>query len=70
MALGAQRGQVLWIILRESFFVTGVAVLAGVPLATSGSRLMRSMQATHVLAAKYNDWAAESIVMNLLYRTG
>ena len=43
MALGAQRQQVLWMILRESFFVTGVAILAGVPLAIGGSRLMRSM---------------------------
>jgi predicted permease len=43
MALGAQRQQVLWMILRDSFFVTGVAILAGVPLAIGGSRLMRSM---------------------------
>jgi predicted permease len=43
VALGAQRQQVLWMILRESFFVTGVAILAGVPLAIGGSRLMRSM---------------------------
>jgi predicted permease len=43
MAVGAQRQQVLWMILRESFFVTGVAILAGVPLAIGGSRLMRSM---------------------------
>jgi len=43
VALGAQRRQVLWMILRESFLVTGVAILAGVPLAIGGSRLMRSM---------------------------
>jgi predicted permease len=43
VALGAQRQQVLWMILRESFFVTGVAIIAGVPLAIGGSRLMRSM---------------------------
>jgi predicted permease len=43
VALGAQRQQVLWMILHESFFVTGVAILAGVPLAIGGSRLMRSM---------------------------
>jgi len=43
VALGAQRQQVLWMILRESFLVTGVAILAGVPLAIGGSRLMRSM---------------------------
>ena len=43
VALGAHRQQVLWMILRESLFVTGVAILAGVPLAIGGSRLMRSM---------------------------
>jgi ABC-type antimicrobial peptide transport system permease subunit len=43
MALGAQRGQVLWMILRESLLVSGFAILAGVPLAIFGARLMRSM---------------------------
>lgn len=43
MALGAQRTQVLWMILRESLLVGGVAILAGVPLAIGGARLMRSM---------------------------
>lgn len=42
-ALGAQRQQVLWMILRESLVVTAVAIVAGVPLAIAGSRLMRSM---------------------------
>jgi len=43
MALGAQRGQVLWLILRESLLVSGAAILAGVPVALAGARLMRSM---------------------------
>ncbi|HYL83032.1 MAG TPA: ABC transporter permease [Candidatus Angelobacter sp.] len=43
MALGAQRGQVLWLILRESLLVSGAAILAGVPVAIAGARLMRSM---------------------------
>jgi len=43
MALGAQSGQVLWMILRESLLVSGFAILAGVPLAIAGARLMRSM---------------------------
>jgi predicted permease len=43
MALGAQHGQVLWLILRESLLVSGAAVLAGVPVAIAGARLMRSM---------------------------
>jgi len=43
MALGAQRAQVLWLILRESLLVSGAAILAGVPVAIAGARLMRSM---------------------------
>jgi ABC-type antimicrobial peptide transport system permease subunit len=43
MALGAQHGQVLWLILREGLLVTGAAILAGVPVAIAGARLMRSM---------------------------
>jgi len=43
MALGAQRQQVLWMILRESLLVSAVAVLAGVPAALAGARIMRSM---------------------------
>jgi predicted permease len=43
MALGAQRRQVLWLILRESLVVSGAAILAGVPVAIAGARLMRSM---------------------------
>jgi len=43
MALGAQHGQVLWLILRESMVVSGAAILAGVPVAIAGARLMRSM---------------------------
>jgi predicted permease len=43
MALGAQQWQVLWLILRESLLVSGAAVLAGVPVAIAGARLMHSM---------------------------
>ena len=43
MALGAQRTQVLWMILRESLLVSGAAILLGVPLAIAGANLMRSM---------------------------
>jgi len=43
MALGAQHGQVVWLILRESLLVSGAAILAGVPVAIAGARLMRSM---------------------------
>ncbi|HYL64094.1 MAG TPA: ABC transporter permease [Candidatus Methylomirabilis sp.] len=43
MALGAQRGQVLWMILSESLLITAFAILAGVPLTIGGARLMRFM---------------------------
>jgi predicted permease len=43
VALGAQQKQVLWLILRESLLVSGAAILAGVPVAIAGTRLMRSM---------------------------
>jgi len=43
MAMGAQRGQVLWMVLRESLLISGLAVLVGLPLAFGGAKLMRSM---------------------------
>jgi ABC-type antimicrobial peptide transport system permease subunit len=43
MALGAQRSQVLWMILRESLLISAVGILVGTPLAFAGGRLMRSM---------------------------
>jgi predicted permease len=43
MALGARRGQVLMMVLRESGVVFGAGVLVGVPLAIVATRLLRSM---------------------------
>ena len=43
MALGAQRSQVLWMVLRESLFVSVAGVVVGIPLAIAGAQLMRSM---------------------------
>jgi predicted permease len=43
MALGAQRGGVLWMILKESLIVCCAGILVGLPLAFSCSRLLRSM---------------------------
>jgi predicted lysophospholipase L1 biosynthesis ABC-type transport system permease subunit len=43
MALGAQRRQVLWMVLRESLTLCLVGVLVGLPAAIAGARLLRSM---------------------------
>ena len=43
MALGAQRHQVLGMILRESLTVSVAGLLLGLPLAVAGARLLRSM---------------------------
>jgi predicted permease len=43
MALGAQRGQVLWMILRESLVIGVIGIAVGLPLAFAGARLLKSM---------------------------
>jgi predicted permease len=43
MALGAQRGQVLWMVLRESLLVCAAGILVGLPVALACSRLLKSM---------------------------
>jgi predicted permease len=43
MALGAQQNQVMWMVLKEGLLISGVALLAGLPLAFAGAQLMRSM---------------------------
>jgi hypothetical protein len=43
MALGAQRDQVLWMILRQSFIVCLAGIALGLPLAIACSRLLQSM---------------------------
>jgi predicted permease len=43
MALGAQRGQVLWMVVRESLLICAVGVLIGLPAAIAGSQLLKSM---------------------------
>ena len=43
MALGAQRSQVLWMVLRESLVISVAGIAVGIPLAVAGAQLMRSM---------------------------
>ncbi|HTW48514.1 MAG TPA: ABC transporter permease [Acidobacteriaceae bacterium] len=43
MALGAERGRVLWMILRESLVLVAAGLMVGLPLAWFGSRVMASM---------------------------
>jgi predicted permease len=43
MALGAQRSQVLWMVLRESLVISVAGIAVGIPLAIAGAQLMRSM---------------------------
>lgn len=43
MALGAQRKQVLWMILKESLVIAALGVALGLPLAFAGARLLKSM---------------------------
>lgn len=43
MALGAQRSEVLWMILRETLLISVAGIVVGVPLAVAGAQLMRSM---------------------------
>jgi predicted permease len=43
MALGAQRSQVLWMVVRESLLISAVGIFVGTPLAFAGTRVMQSM---------------------------
>jgi len=43
MALGAQRAQVLWMIMRESLIIAAVGIAVGLPLAFAGAQWLKSM---------------------------
>jgi predicted permease len=43
LAIGAQRGEVLWMVLRESLLLAGIGIVLGLPLALVASRLLRAM---------------------------
>src|SRR5215467_4908899 len=43
MALGAQRGRVQWMILRESLVLAAAGVMVGVPGALAGTEVLQSL---------------------------
>ncbi len=43
VTLGAQRGRIVWMILRDVLILTAVGLLVGVPLALAGSSYVRSL---------------------------
>lgn len=43
LALGAQKRHILWMVLREAFFVVATGIAIGVPMAVGASRLISSM---------------------------
>ena len=43
MALGAQRQQVLWMVLRESLVLCVIGAIVGLPLAFAAARWLKSM---------------------------
>jgi predicted permease len=59
MAMGAQRRQVLWMVLRESLAMSAVAVVVGLPLAYGGAQLMQSM----LFGVLPGDWRSFAIAL-------
>jgi len=59
MALGAQRRQVLWMVLRESLAVTLAGMAIGLPLALAGARLLSSI----LYGVKPTDWASVVVAL-------
>jgi ABC-type antimicrobial peptide transport system permease subunit len=43
VALGAERSQVLWLVMRESLWLVALGIAMGVPVALAGDRLVSSM---------------------------
>ena len=66
MALGAQQGDVLWMVLRETLMLVLVGVVVGVPLALSASHAARSVMASLLFGVKANDPATMVIAVLVL----
>jgi macrolide transport system ATP-binding/permease protein len=62
MALGAQRGDVIWMVLRQVLVLVAVGLAAGVPVALSASKLVESF----LYEVKPNDTSAMVLAVALL----
>jgi predicted permease len=63
MALGAQRGRLVWLILREVLMLAGIGIAVSVPAALVASKLVESF----LFGMKRNDpWALATAVATLL----
>ena len=62
MALGAQRTNVLWLVLREALLLVLAGVMVGIPAALLSSRLLNSM----IFGLKSTDPISMSIVIVVL----
>jgi predicted permease len=59
MAVGAQRGQVVWMVLRDSLLLTGIGAAIGLPLALLTGKAMASM----LYGLKPSDFASMAIAL-------
>jgi ABC-type antimicrobial peptide transport system permease subunit len=55
MALGATRGAVVWIIMREALYLVLIGILVGVPIALAGARLSATYISSLLFAVKSTD---------------
>jgi macrolide transport system ATP-binding/permease protein len=63
MALGAQRGRLVWMVLREVLMLAGIGIAASVPGALAASKLVESF----LFGMRPNDpWALAAAVATLL----
>ncbi len=63
MALGAQRGRLVWLALREVLMLAGIGIAVSVPIALTSSKLVESF----LFGMKRNDpWALATAVATLL----
>ena len=65
MALGAQRKQILWMVLREALLLVAKGVAIGIPIALVATRLIASL----LFGVKTTDLATFSIAVLLLLAT-